>query len=112
MPQIVSRIPRLQPSATRRPSSASAACPCFTGCAGPGHSVPLVWRGTVEGMNTRQRHQAPHTANRRQSVRPISLEEVRFHFVVTRQPADPAQIPWLDEISSSHVVNEASSGII
>lgn len=112
MPQIVLRIPRLQPSATRRPSSARAACPRFTGCAGPGHSVPLAWRGTVEGMNTKQRHQAPHTTNRRQSARPISQEEVRFHFVATRQPADPAQIPWLDEISGSHDVNEASSGII
>ena len=39
-------------------------------------------------------------------------EEVRFHFVATRQPVDPAQIPWLDEISGSHDVNEASSGII
>ncbi|MFL4480187.1 hypothetical protein ACIPUB_18175 [Paeniglutamicibacter sp. ORCA_105] len=88
-------------------------------------------------MKTRQHHQAPHTTNRGQSARPISQpdgfvqaipvagipedgrsatetreEEVRFHFVATRQPADPAQIPWLDEISGSHDVNEASSGII
>ena len=39
-------------------------------------------------------------------------EEVRFHFVATGQPADPAQLPWLDEISGSHDVNEASSGTV
>lgn len=91
----------------------------------------------MECMKIRQRHQAPHATNRRRSARPISPpdgfvqaipvagipedghsatetreEEVRFHFVATRQPADPAQIPWLDEISGSHDVNEASSGII
>ncbi|WP_411733307.1 hypothetical protein [Paeniglutamicibacter sp.] len=38
--------------------------------------------------------------------------KVRFRFVATRQSADPAQLPWLEEMSDSQHVNGTFSGII
>jgi hypothetical protein len=38
--------------------------------------------------------------------------EVKLEFVPTRQDADPARIPWIDEIRAGHRVEDAFPGII
>lgn len=38
--------------------------------------------------------------------------EVTLEFVSTRQSADPAQVPWLDEIRGNRHLNDSLSQVI
>lgn len=107
------------------------------GSTGPGHSRRPEIGCTLENMKTKKRRTAPHgtTASNRAVMghdaapvasptalpgeeiaapRTVGPEtyEVSMEFVATVQSANPAQIPWLDEIRRDQQLNDSFSEVI
>ena len=123
MPQIVSGIPPLQPSASHGVGLVHAAPSRFTGCTGPGHSASLARARRVEDMKTKDRHgiRPADLPGSPPGVGPVATPafpvgpdtfELRLEIVPADQGADPARIPWIDEIRAGNRVEDAFPGII